>query len=436
MNSKYFQITSDIFSPFRYLPLFNSIIQIPHLAPYLLLSPNPVPRPYTFSLPHLLSADTPPINTGAPLSLSAMDDTTRSLIRFVARGFYSRPSILIVDAVLLHSVLSEDDLIYLLGIHRKELRSLCNKLVDDRMLATHIQKEENPQQRLTNRTYYYIHITEAIDAVKWRVHSIVSSIKDEMSLYGNPHGYICPRCGKKISQLDAISLLSDDRSSFLCDNCGAVLEEDDSSQQASIKQEKLEKLMLQVDPIIGYLKKVDNSDVEDNNFEIALTKAIPAQSGSLASYTISNRTTGKSRAQISQSLQNAASKANATLHVSITASDENYEREQQEKENRRQKLEQNALPSWHSASTVGNSEGFDVKDEEAVESTVVKEEDGDVKMEGDDTVEAAPVVQMSETERKEKEAQDVLAAYYADLAEREAEEDEEDEDDFDDFEDV
>lgn len=355
----------------------------------------------------------------------------------MARGFYSRASILILDAVLLHSVLSEDDLIYLLGIHRKELRSLCNKLVDDRMLATHIQKEESPQQRLTNRSYYYIHITEAIDAVKWRVHSIVSSIKDEMSLYGNPHGYICPRCGKKISQLDAISLLSDDRSSFLCDNCGAVLEEDDSSQQASIKQEKLEKLMLQLDPIIGYLKKVDNSDIEDNNFEIALTKAIPAQSGSLASYNFTSRTKGKSRAQISQSLQNAASKANATLHVSITASDENYEREQQEKENRRQKLEQNALPSWHSASTVGNSEGFDVKDEDAAVSTGVKEEDVDVKMEGDDSV-SAPVLQISESERKEKEAQDVLAAYYADLAERNAEEDEEDddEDDFDDFEDV
>ncbi|KAF5213340.1 hypothetical protein E0198_000857 [Clavispora lusitaniae] len=52
------------------------------------------------------------------------------LLRFVARGFYSRPYILILDAVLIHSVLSEDDLIYLLGINRKELRSLCNKLVD------------------------------------------------------------------------------------------------------------------------------------------------------------------------------------------------------------------------------------------------------------------------------------------------------------------
>lgn len=369
---------------------------------------------------------------GRPLwitTLFAMDDTTRSLLRFVARGFYSRPYILILDAVLLHSVLSEDDLIYLLGIHRKELRSLCNKLVDDRIIASHNQKEENPQQRLTNRTYYYIHITEAIDAIKWKVHSIVSSIKDEMSLYGNPHGYLCPRCGKKVSQLDAISLLSEDGSSFICDNCSSALVEDDSLQQASIKQEKLEKLMLQVDPIIGYLKKIDNSDIEDNTFEMALTKAIPAQSGSTASYTMSNRMPGKSRAQISQSLQNAASKANATLHVSITASDENYEREQQEKESRRQKLEQNALPSWHSSSTVGQDSSFVPKDD-AVDAPdeVIKEEAADVAVE--------PESHLTEAEKKEKEQQDVLAAYYADLAEQDADDDDDDDDEFDDFEDV
>ncbi|OBA22338.1 hypothetical protein METBIDRAFT_39880 [Metschnikowia bicuspidata var. bicuspidata NRRL YB-4993] len=380
-----------------------------------------------------------------------MDDTTRSLIRFVARGFYARPYVLIIDAVLIHLVLSEDDLIYLLGIHRKELRSLCNKLVDDKLLANHIQKEENSQQRLTNRTYYYIHITEAIDSVKWRVHSIVSAIKDEMSLYGNPHGYVCSRCGRKVSQLDAISLLSDDKSSFICDTCGAVLMEDDSLQQASIKQENLERLMVQVDPIIGYLKKIDNAHIEDNTFETALTKAIPAQSSSTASYTLSTRVAGNSSLQMSQSLQNAASKANATLHVSITASDENYEKEQQEKEERRQKLEQNALPSWHSASTVGQSTGFGVPDDETAaaagpaptESTdpAVKHEELGIKTESD----AAPAVPvpsaspLTEAERKDKEAQDVLAAYYANLAEKEAQEDdddEEDDDDFDDFEDI
>lgn len=362
-----------------------------------------------------------------------MDDITRSLIRFVVRAFHSRPCILVADAVMLHSVLSEDDLIYLLGINRKELRAYCQRLVEDRLLLTHVQKEENYQQRLANRTYYYIHITEAIDAIKWKVHSIVSSIKEEMSSYGNPHGYLCPRCGRKVSQLDAISLLSDDKSSFICDQCGGVLVEDDSSLKASVKQEKLESLMIQIDPIISYLKKVDNSHVEDNNFEIALTKAIPAQSGSTALYNVS-RGTGKNRGQMSQSLQNAASKANATLHVSITASDENYEREQQEKEERRQKLEQNALPSWHSSSTVGQSDFNTTLDDVKLEP-VIKEEP-EVKTENgtDAPADAAPPV--VDAANSEKDAQDVLAAYYADLAEREAEEDEDEDDDEFDFEDV
>lgn len=386
-----------------------------------------------------------------------MDDTTRSLLRFVSRGFYARPYVLILDAVLLHLVLSEDDLIYLLGIHRKELRSLCNRLVEDRLMAAHVQKEENAQQRLTNRTYYYIHITEAIDLVKWRVHRIVAGIKDEMSLYGNPHGYVCSRCAKKVSQLDAISLLSDDKLSFICDTCGAVLVEDDSLQQASLKQQNLERLMVQVDPIIGYLKKIDNSHIEDNTFEAALTKAIPAQSASTASYTLSTRVPGGgSKLQMLQLLQNAASKANATLHVLITASDENYEKEQQEKEQRRQKLEQNALPSWHSLSTVGQNTSFGVPDDELAQTpgqapgiggstetleVAVKSEDSGVKSEAETMpAPAAPSTNpLSDAERKEREAQDVLAAYYADLAEREAQEDEEDEeddDDFDDFEDI
>ncbi|KAF3993564.1 hypothetical protein FT663_00234 [Candidozyma haemuli var. vulneris] len=365
-----------------------------------------------------------------------MDDITRSLIRFVVRAFHSRPCILVADAVMLHSVLSEDDLIHLLGIPRKELRAYCARLVEDRLLSTHVQKEENYQQRLANRTYYYIHITEAIDAIKWKVHSIVSSIKEEMSSFGNPHGYLCPRCGRKVSQLDAISLLSDDKSSFICDQCGGVLVEDDSSLKATVKQERLEKLMIQIDPIIGYLKKIDNSNIEDNNFEIALTKAIPAQSGSAALYNVSGRGTGKNRGQMSQSLQNAASKANATLHVSITASDENYEREQQEKEERRQKLEQNALPSWHSSSTVGQNEYNGTEDEIKTEP-VIKEEP-EVKQEnGAEAPASSASPPVDDAAKKEKDAQDVLAAYYADLAEREAEEDEDDDDDDEmDFEDV
>lgn len=281
-----------------------------------------------------------------------------------------------------------------------------------------------------------------------------------MTHYGNPQGYVCPRCGKKVSQLDAISLLSDDKTNFECDNCGAVLIEDDSSKQASLRQEKLEKLMVQVDPIISYLKKIDDAYIEDNTFESSLVKSIPAQSSTSASYSVSNRILARSRSNLS-SLQNDASKSQATLHVSITANDENYEREQQAKEERRQKLQQNALPSWHSEGTVGKSLGKldddnddistpnegtpvpGVKSENEFQSDMdsgsatvdissnntpmVTADDG-----GFDSL-ANPVPSANISELKDKESQDALAAYYAQLAEREAEEDDDDDEDEDDL---
>lgn len=374
-----------------------------------------------------------------------MDDTVRSLIRLVARDFYLTPYALIVDAVILHSVLSEDDLIYLLGIKRKELRSLCNRLVEDRLLVNHIQKEESgQQQRLITRTYFFIHVTEAIDSIKWKVHSIVNQLKEEMQHYGNPQGYVCPRCGKKVSQLDAISLLSDDRTSFVCDVCHGILVEDDSSHQAQLRQVKLERLMTQVDPIISHLKKIDDANIEDNDFESALVKSIPAQLASLASYTLSNRIDSRSRSNMSSSLQNAATKAQATLHVSITANDENYEREQEEKEKRRVRLEQNALPSWHSNSTVGESGLGEVGDDEGLEGPGIKLDASNVKSEPAkiDEVEAKPgfsepTVPAVLLEIKDKEQQDALAAYYAKLAEADDnDDDDDDDDDEDEFDDV
>lgn len=341
--------------------------------------------------------------------------------------------------MIIHSVLSEDDLIYLLSVKRKELRMFCNRLVEDRLLSTHLQKEENVQLRLITRTYYYIHITEAIDAIKWKVHSVVNKLKQEMSQYGNPHGFLCKRCGKKFSQLDAMSLLSPDRSQFVCDNCGFTLIEDDSNEQASIKQESLEKLMIQLDPIIAFLKKIDDSVIEDNNFESALIKSIPAQSSGSAIFSLSNKYTKSKLSSPSAS----SLKSQATLHVSITATDENEDKERQMREERRQKLQQNALPSWHSTSTVGQEIPSNANTPEPEtfvkpEPVVKPDPESEIKSESPE-LSQEPAAVASSSELKDREAQDALAAYYAELAEREADdddEDEDDEDDFDDFEDI
>jgi len=406
-----------------------------------------------------------------------MDDTVRLLIRFVARGFYGKAYVLILDAVLLHSVLSEDDLSHLLGIQRKELRSLCSKLVEDRLLTVHIQKEEGAQLRPVTKTYYFIHYTEAIDSIKWKIHSVVQSIKDELHSGNNPQGYICPVCKTKYSQLDAIALLNYEKNEFLCSLCNEILIEDDTGKIAKENQVKYSKLMNQLEPIINYLKKIDDHQIPENNYETSLARVIPAQATSNASYTVSNFKNRKMFNRDSYlnnaSSMNAGSRSQATLHVNITtANDDNLQREKQAIE-QEEKRKQNALPSWHEESTIGKGLGKLDKDEEGdVEIDATNQEasatttdgqtnsefakDSEIKTEpGTATnieesttssvaASSAPNVS-APVDDQDKEAQDALAAYYAQLAQKdkeddddedEEEDDDEEEEDDDEFDDV
>lgn len=382
-----------------------------------------------------------------------MDNTVRLLIRFVARGFYGKPYVLILDAVLLHSVLSEDDLSHLLGIQRKELRSLCSRLVDDRLLTIHVQKEEGPQLRPITRTYYFIHFTEAIDAIKWKVHSVVQNIKEDLHMENNPQGYICPVCKTKYSQLDAVALLNYEKNEFLCSLCNEALIEDDSGKIAKENQVKYSKLMNELEPIIDYLKRIDERPIPENNYETSLSRVIPAQASSNASYSVSNY---KSRKMFNRdsylnnaSSMNAGSRSQATLHVNITtAKDDNLQTDREAIE-QEEKRKQNALPSWHEESTIGKGLGkFDKEDVEEAdvangENTATQGgedeagKDGQVNAEPTDTTTEAnstPVISAAEAE--DKEAQDALAAYYEQLAQKAKddgdEDDEEEEDDEDD----
>ncbi|ONH67935.1 Transcription initiation factor IIE subunit alpha [Cyberlindnera fabianii] len=380
-----------------------------------------------------------------------MDTIVRNLIRYVSRSFYEIQYVLILDALLLHSVLSEEDMCFLLGIQRKELRSFCNRLAEDRLVATHQQREGGiVGQRPQSKTYYFIHHTEAIDAIKWKVQAVVNKMQKELGGEANAQGYICPVCKTKYSQLDAIALLNYEMNEFICSLCNTTLIEDDSGKIAKENQEKYSRLMKQIEPIIDCLRKIDEHTVPENNFETSLGKLIPAQAKTTAQYIVSNYQKNTKMFDRNSYLNNrsslqAGARSHATLHVDISTGDEDLQREKQAIE-QEEKRKQNALPSWHEESTIGKSlgrldgeemdeemEGADgaVKAEEGTESVpaegsadaIVKAETEDVKPEG--TEAAAPAVE------EDKEAEEALAAYYAQLK-KEKDEDDEEEEEFDD----
>lgn len=293
--------------------------------------------------------------------------------------FYPHQSIIIMEAILFHNVLFEDDLIKLCCMHKKVFRSFCNKLMEDKLIVAHTQKEETQPYKLFTRTYYYVHSIEAIDSIKWKIHTIVKHVKEEIGNFSEPQGYICPTCHHKYTLLDAASLLTDDRLNFECSICGDYLIDDDISQEQKKGQEKLERLMSLVEPIIKYLKIVDDLKIEDNNFDTTLIKYVPAFSDSLALYSVSTRTSARRKKleNNNTNLSDASKRSQATIHVSITADDEDLKRERQKREDRNKKLRQNALPSWHQESTVGKAAlgRLDLEEEEDEDADLIQQQD-------------------------------------------------------------
>ncbi|OJD21248.1 hypothetical protein ACJ73_07414 [Blastomyces percursus] len=340
-------------------------------------------------------------------------DLASSLIRTVVRAFYETRHILVIDALFIHSVLHAEDLAHLLGMQQKDLRKLCARLREDRLIAVHSRPEiRDGQTRPVNREYYYIPLYPVVDAIKYRVSRLTSIIKAQYTPTSDRKEYVCIRCGAEWTQLEVLSRIGPE--GFECHRCGATLERADEVEGGAgadrTGHEKNSKLMAQLDKMLKLLKQIDSVDVPENDFETAWEHKVDV---------IRNQYTNPTRPGVAytgnrQTAVRGISKTDASsLEVSLTSSAEKSAAEQAEEAARKAALEkQNALPVWHTQSTVKTEAGnLPVKSEPngtAVDALTVKSE---IKEEQKPDIDALD---------------DKVAAYYAEMArekEREAKED-------------
>lgn len=361
-----------------------------------------------------------------------IDEIVRNLLKFVVRGFYGGSYVLVLDAIIFHSVLAEEDLKQLLSINKTELGPLIARLRGDRLITTHKQREYPPNSKSVERIYYYIKYPQAIDGMKWKVHQVVQRLKDDLDKNSAPNGYMCPICETKYTQLEAVQLLNFDRTEFLCSLCDEPLVEDDSGKKNKEKQDKLNRLMDQIQPVIDYLKKIDDSRIEENSFEFALARLIPPQNQSHAAYTFNPKKgstmfrPGENNAGGmllgNDNSKRAGMNSQATLHVNITtASDEMAQRQLQERQ-AEEKRKQNAVPEWHKQSTIGKTAlGRLDEDEEfnpeTTQQAAMSSMDGSMYNQnngyGNNYYNNH---RLTEAEMEERENERTLADYYARLA--------------------
>ncbi|RHZ72067.1 hypothetical protein CDV55_108246 [Aspergillus turcosus] len=326
-------------------------------------------------------------------------DLANTLIRTVVRAFYETRQILIVDALFIHSVLHAEDLAFLLGMQQKDLRKLCAKLREDRLIAVSTRAEiRDGSTRPVNREYYYIPLHPVIDAIKFKVSKLTSTIKAQYTPSEERKEYVCLRCGAEWTELDVLSLYSDE--GFECQNCGAILERTEDVKGAEgidrTGHEKNSKLMAQLDNMLKLLKQIDSVEIPPNDFETAWHHKVDV---------VRNQQTHPTRAAIVvPSKQQEAVRGNlktdaAALEISLTSTEEKSAAEQAEEAARKAALEkQNALPVWHTHSTVsttaGNVNYIKTETDAAIKSEIKEEEDRKSKIEDLDDKVAAYYAEM------------------------------------------
>ncbi|KAL6717002.1 hypothetical protein ACLMJK_004916 [Lecanora helva] len=346
-------------------------------------------------------------------------DIAKTLIRSIARSFYSTKHVLVIDALMIHSVLTNEDLAYLLGIQPKELRILCGSLKQDRMLAVHTRQETREgQQRPINKDYYYVNFHAAIDAIKYRMYHLDKTVKEMYKPSEEKKEYFCTRCKAQYTEVEVLSMRSP--TGFDCERCGNALDREELADGSSTGNERQTKLASQMKGFLGMMIKIDDETIPSNDFDTAYSLAVPVQR---------DQETNPTRATVPTSVSSlppAAVKGMtqvdaAPLDVTVTTNSERTAAEKAAEAQRKTAIkEQNALPDWHTKSTVTG------------ESTVV------IRKDSEPTHNASTMPKDKEEDQQDEDKiDDELTAYYAQMAqEREneapenAESDEEEEEDF------
>ncbi|PWW79935.1 hypothetical protein C7212DRAFT_274446 [Tuber magnatum] len=339
-------------------------------------------------------------------------EIAKSLVKCVARAFYDTKHILVIDALMIHNAVRDDELGKLLGFQSKDLQKLCGRLKEDRMLAVHNRPEQKEgQQRPTNRTYYYVEFRSTIDAVKYRMHGVVRDVEKKMNRDADTKGYVCPYCQKRFSILDAMSVARDEMGLFVCDRCNTTLVDDDDSAEVKTSQERLGRLMEQMKKIIDMLKMIDEIVVPVNDFETAIANSVPVPRDKNHLYSIPVAGKGATSTR--------SSGAPASIEVSFTSASEKTAAELASEQAMKQaQAEKNALPVWHTKSTVDPGATTTAGAKEAAERQAR-------------ALDGIGIAQKSK-EEEDKKAAATIAEYYAALAAqkaKEAQEEQEEEDD-------
>ncbi|CAL1699012.1 unnamed protein product [Somion occarium] len=299
-------------------------------------------------------------------SLSKEDqETLRLLVQHVARAFYEPRFTIVLDQLVRHPVLKDDDLAGRMGLQLKELNKVMAVLENDKLVRIHRQNElKEGAQRSVGRQYFYIDYQHFCNVVKWRVAEMRRRIDTTLRNELDNKGYICPQCGKSYSPLEADKVMDFAMGAFICDVCKAELVDNENAESVRGSQDRMQRFNRQMRFIREGLRRTETMvlpafDVAQwikMNIIDAERARAAAQGGAGAGLKIAGAS-GEAKQEEAFGI---------VLSVDKDVAQQRLERDREAAAKRAQ----NILPAWHLKSTIsGELTALGIKETARIEET-------------------------------------------------------------------
>ena len=189
--------------------------------------------------------------TEVPLAL-------KRLVRYILRGFYTIEHALVVDLMIHHPCIKEDDLIELLRLDRKFVRTLLNTLRTDKFVKTRMRVETDADGKTTRHNYYFISYMTFVNVVKYKLDHMRRKIETEERDSTSRASFKCPSCEKTFTDLEADRLLDLFTGTMQCDYCKAEVEMENTATTGPSARTLMVKFNEQIEPIYALLRELDD----------------------------------------------------------------------------------------------------------------------------------------------------------------------------------
>lgn len=253
------------------------------------------------------------------------------------RGFYNIEQKLVIDMLVRRRETKEDDLVEVLKLERKHLRSLIQQMRQDKFINVRLIMETDEDGKSTRRNYYSINYRMFVNVVKYKIDHMRRKLETEERDLTSRASFICQSCSKTFTDLEVGQIFDPSRGQFRCSYCDGIVDEDPNVRPKADSRLVMANFNQQMEPIYALLQETESikwsiNEADRNNLSASGATSVVGTSNGGAPGANAALTNGSSSSDQLNSTQVINANLQDTYLVTIDGLEE---REKQEQKNQR-----------------------------------------------------------------------------------------------------